>query len=160
MMPQDGLTSTAATSGSNGADMAAVDCVFCGIVAGTEPASFVFQDDVVVAFLVLHPITPGHLIIIPHRHAVGLTDLDEPTGRHMFTVAQRLAAALRRSGLRCEGVNMFLADGAAAFQDVFHVHLHVIPRFAGDPFKIDADWSTLPTREDLDAIAAQIRRGG
>lgn len=77
----------------------------------------------------------------------------------MFVVARRLAAALRASGLRCEGVNLFLADGEAAFQEVFHTHLHVIPRFAGDSFRISADWSVTPTRAELDAQAAWIRGG-
>ena len=76
----------------------------------------------------------------------------------MFTVAQRLAAALRVSVLLCEGVNLFLADGEAAGQEVFHIHLHVFPRFAGDSFRIRADWSVMPSRAELDEIAARIRR--
>jgi len=75
----------------------------------------------------------------------------------MFTVAMRLARALRASGLRCEGINLFLADGEAAFQEVFHTHLHVFPRFSGDTFRIDADWSITPLRAELDEIAAQVR---
>ncbi len=65
-------------------------------------------------------------------------------------------AALRASGLRCEGVNLFLADGEAAFQEVVHVHLHVFPRYAGDGFTISADWSTRPPREALDATAVLL----
>jgi diadenosine tetraphosphate (Ap4A) HIT family hydrolase len=68
----------------------------------------------------------------------------------------RMQQALRRSGVRCEGVNLFVADGEAAFQDVFHFHLHVIPRFEGDPFKISADWKEAP-RSDLDRVATDIR---
>ena len=75
----------------------------------------------------------------------------------IFTVAMRLAAALRASGLPCEGINLFLADGEAAFQEVFHTHLHVFPRFAGDTFRISADWSLTPPREELDRLAALIR---
>jgi histidine triad (HIT) family protein len=75
----------------------------------------------------------------------------------MFSVAMRLAQALRASGLRCEGINLFLADGEAAFQEVFHTHLHVFPRFAGDSFRIDADWSNRSSRAELDVIAAQVR---
>ena len=76
----------------------------------------------------------------------------------MFTVAHRLARALRRSGLPCEGVNMFLADGAAAGQEVFHVHLHVIPRNPGDGFRLRARRRT-PGRDELDAQAASVRHG-
>ena len=105
----------------------------------------------------IRPVTPGHLLIIPKRHAPYLADLDEATGARMFTVAMRLARALRGSELRCEGINLFLADGEAAFQEVFHVHLHVIPRFAGDTFRVDADWSITPLRAELDDIAAQVQ---
>jgi len=73
-------------------------------------------------------------------------------------VAQRMAAALRRSGLPCDGVNLFLADGEAAFQEVFHVHLHVIPRIPGDGFRIRAKWRR-PARAELDLVAARVRDG-
>ena len=135
------------------------DCVFCEIVAGSAAASLVHDDDRVVAFLDIRPVTPGHLLVIPKRHAADLAALDEATGGHLFRVAMRLAGALRRSGLRCEGVNLFLADGEAAGQEVFHVHLHVFPRFAGDGFRLDADWSAAsPSRAELDRIADLIRR--
>ncbi|MEW6216058.1 MAG: HIT family protein [Candidatus Bipolaricaulota bacterium] len=133
------------------------DCVFCRIVAGECPASVVYEDDVVLAFLDIRPVNPGHAMVIPKRHVASLADLDEATGRHLWTIAQRTTAALRRSGVKCEGVNLFLADGEAAFQEVRHVHLHVFPRYRGDPFKLIADWSARPPREDLDRIAAQIR---
>ena len=76
----------------------------------------------------------------------------------MFQVGQRIAGALRDSGLRCEGVNLFLADGEAAGQDVFHVHLHVIPRYAGDGFgfRFGPRYGHRPPRTELDAIAGRI----
>jgi diadenosine tetraphosphate (Ap4A) HIT family hydrolase len=135
------------------------DCIFCAIVAGSAPASVVYEDADLLAFLTIGPVTPGHLLIIPKWHAPFLADLDEATGARMFTVAMRLARALRSSGLRCEGINLFLADGEAAFQEVFHIHLHVIPRFAGDTFRVDADWSVTPSRAELDEVAAHVRRG-
>src|SRR4029453_13486029 len=110
-----------------------------------------------LAFMDIQPVNPGHLLIIPKQHASFLADLREAPGPHLFRVAMRMAEALRRSGIRCEGVNLFLADGEAAFQEVFHVHLHVFPRFAGDPFKIEADWSVRPALAELDAVAATIR---
>lgn len=134
-------------------------CIFCQIAAGEAEASIVHDDGEILAFLDIRPVTPGHLLVIPRRHAAYLAELDEATGARMFVVAQRLAAALRESGLRCEGINLFLADGEAAFQEVFHAHLHVFPRFAGDTFRISADWSVSPSRAELDAQAARIRRG-
>lgn len=89
-----------------------------------------------------------------------MADLDEETGAHLFAVAMRLAAAFRRSDPRCEGVNLFLADGEAAGQEVFHVHLHLFPRYPGDGFRLDAEWSSTPSRADLDAIAARLRDAG
>jgi histidine triad (HIT) family protein len=133
-------------------------CVFCRIVAGEEEASMVFSDERVVAFMDLGAITPGHVLVVPRVHAVGLEDLDEDTGTHIWRVGHRIGRALRRSGLRCEGVNVFLADGKAAFQEVFHFHLHVFPRFKGDTFRIDADWGTR-ARHLLDDEAQQVRRG-
>ncbi len=131
-------------------------CVFCAIVAGREPASFVYSDDAIVAFLDIRPVNTGHLLVVPRAHAPSLAELDEPLGTRMFTVAQRLASALRASGLPCQGVNLFLADGEAAGQEVGHVHLHVLPRFAGDGFRISARWLT-PDRADLDHAAGLIR---
>ena len=133
------------------------ECVFCEIVAGQALASVIYEDETALAFMDIQPVNLGHLLIIPRRHASFLADLHEATGAHLFRVAMRMAEALRRSGIRCEGVNLFLADGEAAFQEVFHVHLHVFPRFAGDPFKIEADWSVRPARAELDALAATIR---
>src|SRR5581483_6840573 len=101
---------------------AAMDCVFCRIVAGNADASVVYEDDRLLAFCDLNPVNPGHLLIIPKIQRAGLVDLDESDGSQMFVIARRLAAAIRRSGLRCEGVNLFLADGLAAGQEVFHVH--------------------------------------
>ena len=134
-----------------------MDCLLCRIVARTEEASFVYEDDRVLAICDLYPVNPGHLLVVTKAHAVGLDDLDAADGCRMFAVAQRLAAALRRTDLRCEGINLFLADGAAAFQDVFHVHLHVIPRYLRDGFRLDSGQSTTPTaRQELDAIAARV----
>ncbi len=133
-------------------------CVFCDILAGDLAASVVHDDATVVAFMDINPVTPGHLLVVPKKHLPAVSDMDEATGMHLFQVAMRLDRSLRCSGLRCEGVNLFLADGAVAGQEVFHVHLHVFPRFAGDTFRTSADWSLHPSRADLDHIAEQIRQ--
>jgi histidine triad (HIT) family protein len=140
------------------ANAGATACVFCDIVAGRRPASVVHSDETVLAFLDIRPLNTGHLLVIPRGHAPYLADLDPAVGGHMFGVAQRMAAALRRSGLPCQGVNLFLADGEAAFQEVFHVHLHVIPRNLGDGFRIRAK-SRHPARAELNSVAGQVRDG-
>jgi histidine triad (HIT) family protein len=133
-------------------------CIFCEILAGRAPASLVHRDGQCAAFMDIQPVTPGHLLVVPLQHAASLAELPAETGGHMFQVAQRLAAALPRSGIRCEGVNLFLANGAVAGQDVFHVHLHVIPRFSGDGFglRFPRTYGQRPARADLDTQAAQI----
>lgn len=151
------MGAAAATGGRGIGGVSEAGCVFCAIVAGEAPASVVYDDEGILAFMDIGPVTPGHLLVIPKVHVPGLDGLDEALGARMFTIAMRLAAALRGSGLRCEGINLFLADGEAAFQEVFHVHLHVFPRFAGDTFRLAADWSQRPNRATLDAIAARIR---
>ena len=134
-------------------------CTFCQIVAGVEPASKVHEDEQVLAILDIHPVNPGHALVLPKQHYPSLADLPEAVGARLFTIAQRTAAAIRRSGLRCEGIRFTLADGAAAGQDVFHLHLHVIPRLTGDFYRVVADWSASPGREKLDAVAQTIRLG-
>ncbi len=108
------------------------ECIFCDILEGKAPASFVYQDETCGAFMDIRPVNPGHVLVVPRRHAVLLTELDEASARQMMRVAQQVDAALRVSGIRCEAVNLFLADGRAAGQDVMHVHLHVFPRYKGD----------------------------
>ncbi|MBC6458737.1 HIT family protein [Actinomadura sp. HBU206391] len=139
-------------------DVDGSDCVFCAIACGEAEASTVYSDDLAMVVMTLGPVTPGHVLVIPRVHVVGLEDLDEETGAHLWKVAHRMARALRRSGLRCEGVNVFLADGEAAFQEVFHLHLHVFPRYEGDGFRLAADWNTR-TRASLDEDAEAVRTG-
>ena len=108
------------------------ECIFCEILAGKAPANFVYRDELCAAFMDIRPVNPGHVLVIPTRHAILLPELDEASIRQLLFTAQQVDAALRASGLKCEGVNLFLADGRAAGQDVMHVHLHVIPRYLGD----------------------------
>ena len=139
--------------------MASSPCIFCDIVAGRAPASMVYRDELVCAFMDIRPVNPGHLLIIPVHHAGCLADLDPVTGGRIFEVGQRLAKALRVSGVRCEGINFFLADGEPAGQEVFHAHLHVVPRFADDGFGLHygSDYGMLPERSALQSVAAAIR---
>jgi diadenosine tetraphosphate (Ap4A) HIT family hydrolase len=140
------------------ASLPAQACVFCGIIAGQVPASRVCEDEHTVAFMDVRPLTSGHLLVVPRVHAASLEELDEDAGGRVFTAAQRVARALRRSAVPCEGVNFFLADGVAAGQEVFHVHLHVVPRTPGDGFRLKARPRS-PGRADLDATAERIREG-
>ena len=107
-------------------------CVFCEIVAGTAPAIRVYEDDEYLAFLDIRPFTRGHTLVIPKAHSVDLTDTPASLLAGMLTVGQRIAQATRVSGLAATGNNVAINDGRAAFQSVFHIHLHVVPRRDGD----------------------------
>lgn len=110
----------------------AMGCVFCEIVAGTAPAVRVYEDDDYLGLLDIRPFTRGHTLVIPKVHTVDLTDTPPPTLAGLLTVGQRIAHAARASGLGATGTNIAINDGKAAFQTVFHIHLHVIPRRDGD----------------------------
>jgi histidine triad (HIT) family protein len=133
-------------------------CIFCDIVAGDAPSSVVYGDDTVLAFMDINPINPGHIVIIPKKHVPCMADLDEDTGTHLFRTTMRMVQAIRHSGVKCEGVNLLLADGEAAGQEVFHLHILVFPRYKGDSFRASADWSVKPSRQELDEVAVSIRK--
>ena len=135
------------------------DCIFCSILSGTAPASFVYRDDIVAAFLDIRPVNLGHGLVVPVRHAAYMADVSPTEAGAMMQVAQRTTAALRASTLPCEGVNYFLADGEAAMQEVFHAHLHVFPRFKGDGFGLRFSpeyYTRRPPRPELDGQAAEL----
>lgn len=133
------------------------DCAFCLIVDGKAEVSTVYEDETVIGIMTIGPVNSGHVMVIPRRHYPLMRDMDEDTGMHLFKITLRMEQAIRSSGVRCEGINLFLADGEAAFQEVFHLYMHAFPRFKGDPFKIQADWSARPPRQELDRTAGQIK---
>jgi histidine triad (HIT) family protein len=106
----------------------------------------------------IRPVNPGHVLVIPREHAPYLAKLDPEVGGDMFQTGMRVAAAIRNSGVRAEGVNFFLADGEAAMQEVFHAHLHVIPRYTGDGFGLtfsESYYQKTP-RAELEVVCRQI----
>jgi diadenosine tetraphosphate (Ap4A) HIT family hydrolase len=135
----------------------AADCIFCDIVQGHSPASWVYQDDTVVAFMDIQPITQGHMLVVPREHAVLITDINETAAMRTFRVARKLAAAARHT-LGASGINIIVMDGEAAYQDVPHFHVHVIPRYPRDGFGLTfpESYEQKPPRAQLDAIAAAL----
>ncbi len=131
------------------------NCVFCAIAAGKLPAEIVYRDDAVIAFMDHAPRNPGHLLVVPLSHSVNVLDTPPETWAHVATVAQRLALALQHTDLSAEGFNFISNAGLAADQSVFHLHLHVVPRFTGET-TIEGP---LPRAApgDLAANAAKIR---
>lgn len=136
------------------------NCVFCKILQGQLPVSMIYEDEKVAVFVDLQPVNDGHLLIIPKYHASYMKDVDAGTLQHMMAIAKKMNAALRLSKYKCEGVNLFLADGEAAQQEVFHLHLHVYPRFKGDGFGFRYDRSkhfVTADREKMNLIAEELK---
>jgi histidine triad (HIT) family protein len=131
------------------------DCVFCDIVHGEAAASMLVRGPTTVAFLDVLPVNVGHALVIPKVHAVGLADLTPREGAEMFEVSRRIAAAQRQLGL-ADAVNLFLADGGVAGQEIPHAHLHVLSRRPGDGLSLTVDYPPAPPREALDRVAASL----
>jgi histidine triad (HIT) family protein len=110
-------------------------CVFCAIVAGESPAVRVYEDDDYLAILDIRPFTRGHTLVLPKRHTLDLTDTPPETLAGMTAIGQRIAQAVRTTVL-ADGTNIAINDGPAAFQTVFHIHLHVLPRRNGDKLTV------------------------
>jgi histidine triad (HIT) family protein len=125
------------------------DCIFCQIVAGEIPAQIVEQDEQTLTFMDIAPATRGHALVIPKRHATDLSEIDATDLAAVASAAKRQALRAR-DRLGADGVNLLNSCGAAAWQTVFHFHMHVIPRYAGDPLKLP--W--VPAPGDMDEIAA------
>ncbi|MEJ6391548.1 HIT family protein [Gymnodinialimonas sp. 2307UL20-7] len=117
-------------------------CIFCSIIEGQAPAHVLFRGQHVIAFLSLE----GHPLIVPLKHTATLSHLADETGAEVFHLAKKVAGALR-AVTGCDGVNLILSDGQAAGQDVFHLHMHVKPRWHGDDFRLTWDTSTAPDDE-------------
>jgi histidine triad (HIT) family protein len=111
------------------------DCIFCQIAAGTIPAAVVYTDDDFVAFLDIRPVSAGHLLLVPRLHAERLTDLPDAVLARELPLAARLARAILAT-TGATDFNLFNTNGAASGQEVFHHHLHVIPRMTGDGLKV------------------------
>ena len=135
------------------------DCVFCGILRGDVEWSPVVDEERVVAFMDIQPVNRGHLLLVPRIHRMLMHEYDDVTLHRTWQLVGRLALALQHSGLPVEGINILVADGEAAFQDVPHFHVHVIPRNPGDGFGLTfpPGYEDMPPRPELDAVAATVR---
>lgn len=130
-----------------------MDCEFCDVVAHEAPADEVHRDEEAVAFLDVHPVVAGHTLVAPTVHREGLPDVADPEVAAVFGVVRDVAAA-QRAALDADGVSIFQSSGAAAGQDVFHVHVHVIPRFEDDGICFAPSRSTLSEAETAEVVAA------
>ena len=131
-------------------------CVFCDIVAGTEPASVVFEDDATLAFMSLRQANPGHVLVIPKTHVPTIFELHEDLAAHVMRSVVRVARAVR-AALAPDGLNILQFNGEAAHQDVFHVHFHIFPRRLHDGLlNLYPQVPPEEPRAALDALARQV----
>ncbi|MCR5431106.1 MAG: HIT family protein [Lachnospiraceae bacterium] len=134
------------------------NCVFCKIVAGQIPSATVYEDDDFKAIMDIAPAAKGHVIILSKRHMLSLLEIEEKTASRALIVASKIANAMKKA-LGCDGINMLQNNGSAAWQSVFHLHIHLIPRFDGDgiiiPWK-ELSYADGEAAEYAKKIAAQL----
>lgn len=130
------------------------NCIFCKILAGEIPSTAVYEDDDFKAILDVSPAARGHVIILPKNHAANIYELPDEDASKIMVVAKKIATAIEKA-YHCDGVNILQNNGEAAGQTVFHLHVHVIPRFRGDTVNIGWKQGDMP--EDLDAICKEIQ---
>lgn len=138
------------------------DCVFCRIAAGTIPASVVYGDERCIAFMDIGQVNPGHVLVATRAHLENVFALDDDQAGAVFRATARVARAVQEA-FTPQGVTLYQANGKAAFQTVFHFHIHVVPRWENDGMHLA--WPAKnPPREQLEAHAARLRarlaRGG
>ena len=132
-------------------------CIFCDIVHGGAEVSVCYEDAESLAFMDIQPVNPGHTLVVPRQHYESFADLPASLGSHLFRVATELGPLIRRV-TGAPGLNLIVSSGAAAGQDVYHFHIHLIPRREGDGFDVPLPFpgSTMPDRTVLEAMAARI----
>jgi histidine triad (HIT) family protein len=136
--------------------VSAAGCVFCDIVAGTAPAEVVAENDRALAFMDINPAADGHTLVVSKAHADDIWDLDAEDGAAVWWLTQGVADAIR-AGLEPEGLTLFQANARAGWQDVFHFHLHLVPRWKDDD--LVKPWGPSASRRDgVPAAADRIRR--
>jgi histidine triad (HIT) family protein len=135
--------------------MADPDCIFCKILAGELPSTIVDEDERTIAFMDIAPATRGHALVIPRAHTRDLLSVAPEDLSAVALAAQRLAARMNER-LGADGVNLLNSCGASAWQTVFHLHVHVIPRYEGDPLRLP--W--VPAAGDAEEIAAAAQELG
>jgi histidine triad (HIT) family protein len=131
----------------------AEDCLFCGIVDGSVPSETIDSDESTVAFMDIAPATPGHALVVPRRHSADLLEIEADDLTATTLAAQRLARRMKGT-LDADGIDLINACGAAAWQTVFHFHIHVVPRYEDDPLKLP--W--IPKEGDKEEIAELAKK--
>jgi histidine triad (HIT) family protein len=139
-----------------------VDCIFCKIASKREPASVVYEDKKIIAFMDIRPVNVGHALVISKKHYKDLLEMPEKEVAYLFSKVKKIAVKIKKM-TGADGISIIQSNGKAALQDVFHIHVHIIPRFGKD--KTRAAFVSLmkpllkkPKRAELDDVAGQIKK--
>jgi histidine triad (HIT) family protein len=135
----------------------AAHCIFCDIIHGAAEVSVCYEDADSIAFMDIQPVNGGHVLVVSRQHFESFLDLPKSLGAHLIEVAMQLAPAIRKVSA-ADGMNVIVSSGAVAGQDVFHFHIHLIPRHKGDGFDVRLPFaeSEMPDRTVLDMMAARV----
>ena len=137
-------------------------CIFCAIVEGQAPAEVVFDDEETLAFMDINPANPGHTLVIPKGHIQDIYGMDEETAAAVMRTAVRVARAIKRA-LQPDGMNLIQSNERAGGQDIFHFHIHVIPRWYGDGLRLARPPEvrrTMPIKEAAARVSREVSKGG
>ena len=134
-----------------------MDCLFCAMVEGKIPYSKVYEDDDFLAILDIRPVSFGHILLIPKSHHTNVTDIPEDLAKKVYPVVQKLSVALIKS-LNCDGVNLVQNNGEAAGQEIFHGHLHLIPRYKDDGIRFGVKHRKYESNEQMVEFADKIAK--
>ncbi len=134
--------------------MGTADCIFCKIVAREIPAQIVYEDEGTLAFLDINPVNPGHTLVVPKKHSMDVFEIDEHDWAAVMKTSRIVAHALEKA-LKTDGINLGMNNRAGAGQVIFHAHVHVMPRFKGDPHSL---WPGKPYAEgEFEATGEKVR---
>jgi histidine triad (HIT) family protein len=131
------------------------DCIFCKVLSGEIPSERIYEDDHAIAVMDINPWTRGHAVVFPRKHAENLFEIEDGELEHVAVAAKRVATKMRDT-LDCDGINLLQSNGRAAWQTIFHLHIHVIPRYDGDPLQLPVRPEPA-TPEELAEVAKEIR---
>jgi histidine triad (HIT) family protein len=131
-------------------------CVFCKIVRKEAPASCVYEDEYVMAFLDIRPLNEGHTLVIPKKHYETIFEVPEEEVAYLYRIVKRVALAVKK-GVNADGISITQHNGSAAGQDIFHVHVHVIPRYEGQKLPRFEEVQEV-SREKMDGVASKLRQ--
>jgi len=133
-----------------------MDCIFCKIIAGDIPCSKVYEDALFIAFLDIRPVHKGHVLIVPKKHFLNVFDTPDEEAETIYKVAKKISGAVMKAA-GCDGINIVQNNNAAAGQEVFHSHLHIIPRYDNDKLRFASIHKEYDSFDEMGEMAEKVK---